>query len=544
MLLGLGACTPAANGGSAPPPRTEAPVNASQTAVGSIAPAFAATALDGSPISLSDYHGKVLVLNFWATWCPPCRRETPNLIRAFGKLAAQDVSFLGIDTTETAPIVKSFLELKGVPYRIALGKPEIYNDYGVAYIPTTIVVDRTGVVRARWTGEVSPAQLSSYVSSAREGRNAEFLPPAQRRLDRMLEVSQFDFSGTPPAIRSQAARAKQQLAKAGAAMSALNASATPQYDFERTLHEKGELELAVAQAEGRVAATDAQRLAAYELLGTAYGDLNRFADAAAAYRRALALEPENPELVGDLTRAYYRLHDYDAMARTATIWTALAPHDPDAWDQLGLANQRRQNFAAAVPAYRRTLTLMIAAAGSRPHDKDGKTVDDIADESLDFANVYVALGDAANAKRAFDQARRYASLIPSGSPLAVMKERVRERTLEGLSAVVLARGSGMRLALEPWTGPNLPGSVSSTYRYRLVAVAQPGTNVRLGTKGLHSGWIASFCQDRLCSPNSVTFVMPSEGVKTYEFQLVPPVTGAVAGRVWVGTGSYWVSTRS
>jgi tetratricopeptide (TPR) repeat protein len=279
------------------------------------------------------------------------------------------------------------------------------------------------------------------------------------------------------------------------------------------------------------------------LLGAAYGDLNRFADAAASYRQAVALEPRNAALAGDLTRAYYRLHDYDAMARTATLWTALAPSDPDAWDQLGLANQRRQNFKAAVPDYRRALRLMIAQSASQPRDPKGETAADIADESLDFANIYVALGDAANAQRLFDQARRYAALVPDGSPFAVMKERVRERTVEGLSGVVLARGSGMRLALERWTGPSLPGSLPSRYRYRLIAVAKPGTNVSLGTKGLRGGWIASFCQDRLCSPNSVSFVMPSDGVKTYEFQLVPPTAGAVPGRVWVGTQSNWVATE-
>ena len=88
---------------------------------------------------------------------------------------------------------------------------------------------------------------------------------------------------------------------------------------------------------------------------------------------------------------------------------------------------------------------MIDAAHGQPIGAKGETVADVADESLDLANVYVALGDAANAQRTFDQAQRYAALIPSGSSLATMKQRVRERTLEGMSGVALARGSGIRL---------------------------------------------------------------------------------------------------
>jgi hypothetical protein len=69
--------------------------------------------------------------------------------------------------------------------------------------------------------------------------------------------------------------------------------------------------------------------------------------------------------------------------------------------------------------------------------------------------------------------------------------------------------------------------------------------VSLTTRGLARDWIASFCQDRLCSPNTVTFTMPAEGVKTYEFQLVPPGPGLKPGRVQVGaSGATWVSTPS
>jgi thiol-disulfide isomerase/thioredoxin/tetratricopeptide (TPR) repeat protein len=536
LLATVSACAPAAVSNATP-------VNAQRAAVGSAASAFAATSLDGAAVSLAGYNGKVVVLNFWATWCPPCRAETPDMIRAFAKLRSKDVAFLGIDTTETAPIVKTFVALHGVPYPVALAGPATYNAYGISYIPTTIVLDATGIVRARWTGAVTPPQLAAYVASARSGKNAEYLTPQQRRIDAMLALRGWNFGGDRRRVEKEIARAKARLAAVAAYTGKLDAASTPRYDFERTRRETGELQLAAARAALNVAADAKARVPAYRLLGAAYGDLNRYADAAGAYESALALRPSDPKSIEDVTLAYYRLHAYDDMVKSATAWTGAAPSDPDAWNYLGLAEQRRGSFTSAAAAYRTSLALAIAKVRAHPPGKDGAAYADIADESLDVANVYVALGDASNAARAFEQARRYASLVPDASPQAVMKQTVRDRTTEGMSAVALARGSGTRVALTPWTGAGLPGSLASKYQYRLVAVAPPGTAVRLGTKGVRSGWIASFCQDRLCSPNTVSFAMPSDGVKTFEFQLVPPSPGALPGRVWVGTGSNWVATQ-
>jgi thiol-disulfide isomerase/thioredoxin/tetratricopeptide (TPR) repeat protein len=535
-ILPASGCAPAAVSSATP-------VNAAQAAPGSAAPAFAATSLDGTAVGLADYTGKVVVLNFWATWCPPCRAETPDIMRSFAALGSKDVAFLGIDTTETAPIVKTFVALHGVPYPVALAGPATYNAYGISYIPTTIVLDATGIVRARWTGAVTPPQLAAYVASARAGKNAEYLTPQQRRIDAMLALTGWNFAGDRSRVEKEIARAKARLAAVAAYTDKLDTASTPRYDFERTRRETGELQLAAAQAALKIAATKEARVAAYRLLGAAYGDRNRYADAAGAYQRALALRPSDAKSIQDITLAYYRLHDYDDMVKSATEWTAAAPSDPDAWNYRGLAEQRRANFTAAAAAYRTSLALALAKTRAHPPGNDGAGYADIADESLDFANVYVALGDASNAARAFDQARRYAALVPDASPQAVMKQTVRDRTAEGMSAVALAHGSGTRVALTPWMGAGLPGSLASKYRYRLVAVAPPGTTVQLGTKGVRAGWIASFCQDRLCSPNSVSFPMPIDGVKTFEFQLVPPSAGAVPGRVWVGDGSNWVATQ-
>ncbi len=225
------------------------------------------------------------------------------------------------------------------------------------------------------------------------------------------------------------------------------------------------------------------------------------------------------------------------MAATARDYIKLKPRDADGYDELGLAYQRSRRFSDAVEPYKTAVDLMIADAANQPAEKRGDAYGLIADELLDFGYVYVALGDRAGAQRTFDQAKHYAALVPASSEYAAMRERTPERAAEGMAAVALAQGHGTTLALSRWTGPDLPGSLSSTYKYRLIVVAPPNKSVTLAANGVRSGWVASFCADGLCSPKSVSFVAPATGVKTYEFQLVPPQDGAKPGAVSVSSGS-------
>ncbi|HYW53310.1 MAG TPA: TlpA disulfide reductase family protein, partial [Dongiaceae bacterium] len=119
--------------------------------VGSAAPDFHLTTLGGKRVSLADYRGKTLVLNEWATWCPPCREETPDLIAAAKKLGGKgDVVFLGVDSTEAAPIVRAFIASKSLPYANAIDADKSFSKaYDVRAFPTTFVISPDGVLRAR-----------------------------------------------------------------------------------------------------------------------------------------------------------------------------------------------------------------------------------------------------------------------------------------------------------------------------------------------------------------------------------------------------------
>jgi zinc protease len=493
--------------------------------LGSRAPELVGTSLDGSPLSAEATSGKITVLNFWATWCPPCRAETPDLVTAYKALKRTDVTFLGLDTTETGPIVKTFLSAKGVPYPTALAGPDLYNAFGIAYIPTTIVIDANGIVRARWIGGVKPAQLAKYVADARAGRSSVYVTPAQAKIDALLAPQRYRLDGTA-AQRQAAVKAVEDAIARAESIAEKNESSV---DYERTQHAEGRLLVAAASAARATAKTSGQKGAALVLLARGYGAQNRWADAAQAYREALAITPDAPKLVAALSRAYYRLHDYDGMIAQALRRTELQPAEGDAWSSLGLAYQRAHRYSDAAKAYETSLPLLEAAAAK---DRTQDAYADVADTSLDAANVYVSLSDVANTQRFFAKANAFAARLKPVGEYGTLKRNVKERTQEGLVAVSLAGGGGTPVvSIAPWSGPDLPGSLPSTLKYRLIVAAPADSKVTLHARGLRPEWIASFCADGLCSPQGVTFTSPSSGVKTYEFQLVPPHDGARPGNV-------------
>jgi cytochrome c biogenesis protein CcmG/thiol:disulfide interchange protein DsbE len=115
------------------------------------APDFSIADLQGNTLTLSGYEGKVLFINFWATWCPPCRKEIPDFIEATKELKAEGLEILGISVDQMpAEALLEWVRKTGINYPIALATPEIVQAYEPGeFIPATIVVDRKGVIRYR-----------------------------------------------------------------------------------------------------------------------------------------------------------------------------------------------------------------------------------------------------------------------------------------------------------------------------------------------------------------------------------------------------------
>jgi cytochrome c biogenesis protein CcmG, thiol:disulfide interchange protein DsbE len=129
---------------------------------GSLANDFALENLDAEQVRLSDLRGKVVVVNFWATWCIPCVEEMPS----FQEFQTQYPGFvmLGIDQKEGLEQVRTFLEGKGIDYPILLDyNAKVAGSYKVFMLPTTFFIDQEGMIRFRHYGIMTPDQMAYYL---------------------------------------------------------------------------------------------------------------------------------------------------------------------------------------------------------------------------------------------------------------------------------------------------------------------------------------------------------------------------------------------
>jgi peroxiredoxin len=131
------------------------------------APEFAGTLLGGGDFSSSDLAGHVAVLNFWGSWCAPCRVETPEFQQVYTEVADAGVQFLGLNVKDTEQLAGAFVASKAITFPSLFDpKGEValaFRDYPANAIPSTIVLDRAGRVAAVYTGEVRPDDLRTVL---------------------------------------------------------------------------------------------------------------------------------------------------------------------------------------------------------------------------------------------------------------------------------------------------------------------------------------------------------------------------------------------
>ena len=136
-----------------------------------LAPDFTATSLTGTTIKLSSYRGKTVVLNFWGSWCPPCRAEAPALAALAQQYRSRGVAFLGDDVADTPSNALAFTRSVGISYP-SVNDPGylIVQDFSqvvpVNDTPTTIVIDRTGHIAGMVLGTVSYATMVTLLKDA------------------------------------------------------------------------------------------------------------------------------------------------------------------------------------------------------------------------------------------------------------------------------------------------------------------------------------------------------------------------------------------
>jgi len=128
------------------------------------APNFILKNLQGKDVRLADYKGKVLILNFWATWCPPCRAEIPDFVEAYAANKNKGLEILGLSVDlMTADELRPFVSKAKINYSVALADARIVEDYEPGnYIPTTIIIDKKGVLRHRHVGQMDKDTLVRF----------------------------------------------------------------------------------------------------------------------------------------------------------------------------------------------------------------------------------------------------------------------------------------------------------------------------------------------------------------------------------------------
>ena len=157
-----------------PSSQSEAAQNVNQSSAGNLEAStesdlekaidFTLKDLNGNKVSLSDFKGKNVYLNFFTTWCPPCRAEMPDIEKVYQKYKEKDLVILAVDLGEDKDTVKSFIEQNNFSFKVLLDSDQsIAEKYKISAIPVSIFIDKEGNVRAKKVGAMTSDEMELYV---------------------------------------------------------------------------------------------------------------------------------------------------------------------------------------------------------------------------------------------------------------------------------------------------------------------------------------------------------------------------------------------
>ncbi len=142
--------------------------------IGTVAPDFTLTTVDGKKVKLSDYRGKAVLLNFWATWCGPCKIEIPWFLNMEKQYGPQGLVVLGVAMDDDGKnSVEKFSKEMKIDYTVVLGNDDVADQYGgVAGLPTTFYLDRNGRVVKKIEGLADESEIEDAIKAALGNANS------------------------------------------------------------------------------------------------------------------------------------------------------------------------------------------------------------------------------------------------------------------------------------------------------------------------------------------------------------------------------------
>lgn len=140
--------------------------------IGKEAPDFTLNLFDGTDLALSELRGKTVLVNFWASWCMPCRQEARALESAWQRYKDDDVVFIGVNVWDDSSNARNYMNQFGGAYPHGVDpQEEIQVDYGVGGVPETFFIDSSGYVRDKFTGPLTGQIIDYFVPRAMEESN-------------------------------------------------------------------------------------------------------------------------------------------------------------------------------------------------------------------------------------------------------------------------------------------------------------------------------------------------------------------------------------
>ena len=144
--------------------RSTATGRSGMTRIGKPAPEFTMRLLNGGEFRLSDLEGVPLIINFWASWCPPCRQESPGFERLWRRYRDTGIQFVGVDIQDDESDAEAYVREFGLTFPNGLDPDgKITIDYGVIGLPVTFFVGSSGIVEGRWVGAIPEDKLEEWV---------------------------------------------------------------------------------------------------------------------------------------------------------------------------------------------------------------------------------------------------------------------------------------------------------------------------------------------------------------------------------------------